>query len=300
MLAGGTSCEREISLISGRAVFDALKIRGLDVSLLDPAKGDFIAPLKNGGVSIVFIALHGSFGEDGTVQKMLDEAGIAYTGSSAAASARSFDKSIAQTIFKKIGLLVPESFALKKSDPLPKARSLKYPLVVKPAACGSSIGISILKRAEEFAEACRTAFMYSDVILIEQFIRGREVTVGVLGEEALPPVEVITPREFYDTQAKYKDSGTQYECPARLTLKETAELSKAALTAYHALGCEVMARVDFILGENSAPYILESNTIPGLTGKSLLPKAAKASGVEFPDLCVKILQLSVNRQGVRK
>ena len=296
VLAGGSSCEREISLISGRAIFDALKNRGLNATLLDPGE-NFADHLKEWGTTIAFVALHGSFGEDGSVQRILEEAGIAYTGSRAEASARAFNKSVAQEIFKKENLNVPSFRVLKKSDPLPVLLASDYPLVVKPAACGSSIGISILTSGG-LEEACRKARDYSDTVLIERYVRGRELTIGILGDQALPPVEVIPLRSFYDTQAKYQDTGTRYECPARLTAAQEMDLREAAFKATRALGCEIMARVDFILGEDGAAYILEVNTIPGFTDKSLLPKAAKAAGIDFPDLCVRILQLSLERSQV--
>lgn len=294
VLAGGPSCEREISLISGRAVFDALRSRGWDTVMVDP-KEDVVDELRSQGISAVFLALHGSFGEDGTIQRLLDEAGIRYTGSSASTSARAFDKSIAQAFFKKEGLDVPCFRILRQLDPIPRLEISEYPLVVKPSACGSSVGISILSKPEGFKKACQKARQYSDTVLIERYIAGRELTVGVLGGRTLPIVEVIPSRSFYDYQAKYQESGTRYECPARLSAEQEEDLRLATLRACRVLGCEVMARADFILGKDNAPYLLEVNTIPGLTGKSLLPKAAKAAGIDFPDLCVRILQLSLAR-----
>ena len=294
VLAGGPSCEREVSLVSGRAVFDALTARGYETILLDPVD-DFVAPLKLWGPTIVFLALHGNFGEDGTIQRILDKAGIFYTGSGAKASARAFDKSVAQNLFRKEGLSAPASRILKKGVTLPHLGELEFPLVVKPSACGSSVGIHLVFSSKDFPSACADAFQFSESILAERYVKGRELTVGILGEEALPPVEIITPRGFYDYEAKYRDSATRYECPAKLSAGETALLQASALKATRALGCEVMSRVDFILAEDNTPYILEANTIPGLTGKSLLPKAAKAAGIDFPDLCVRILQLSQER-----
>ena len=153
---------------------------------------------------------------------------------------------------------------------------------------------------EALGDACAEAFKFSDTILLERYIRGRELTIGILGERALPPVEIVTPRSFYDYEAKYRDSATRYECPAKLTAEGTALLQNSAQRAFHALGCEVMARVDFILSEDGVPYILEANAIPGLTGKSLLPKAAKAAGVDFPALCVRILQLSLELSKIKQ
>lgn len=290
VLAGGPSCEREISLISGKAVFEALKNKGFDVLLLDPV-GDFVSTLKSEKVVMVFLALHGTFGEDGVIQKMLEEAGLAYTGSGPVASELAFDKSKAQTIFKREGILVPEFALFHNLEEIAGFKPTRFPVVVKPACSGSSVGVTIVSKKEDVARACEEAFRYSPTILVEEYIAGRELTVGILAEEALPIVEVIPSEKFYDYQAKYKSGGTQYEFPAKLTPEEVRVVHAAALKAYRALGCRVMARVDVILSQGE-PYVLEVNTIPGLTGKSLLPKAAQAAGIEFGDLCVKIMQLS--------
>ena len=294
ILAGGPSCEREISLISGRAVFDALTSKGLSILMMDPV-GDFVATLKKENVSLVFLALHGTFGEDGTVQRILEEEGIAYTGSGVLASELAFDKFRTQSVLRKAGIRVPEFDILKDSRSLEKPSAISFPLVVKPTKSGSSVGISILSRAEDYTRAVEEAFRYSDSVLIEQYIQGRELTVGFLDGQALPVVEVIAKRKFYDYEAKYGDAETRYEFPAKLSDALASEVSGVALKAYQAIGCEVMARVDIILSEDQKPYVLEINTIPGLTHKSLLPKAAKASGIDFPDLCVKILDLSKKR-----
>lgn len=294
VLAGGVSCEREISLISGRAVFDAFMAKGYDAVFVD-AKDDFMARIKAAGAPPVFIALHGTFGEDGTAQRMLEKEGVPYTGSGPAASELAFDKSRAQGVFAKAGLRVPRFRILQKNDPWPASLPFNVPFVVKPAASGSSVGITIVRRAEDAPAAYAEAFRWSERALAEEFITGRELTVGILGDEPLPIVEVIPGNAFYDYEAKYESSETRYEFPARLTAAEAHAVSRAALDAYRALGCEVMARVDVMLSAGGVPYVLEANTIPGLTGKSLLPKAARAAGIDFPDLCVKILDLSLNR-----
>ncbi len=295
VLAGGPSCEREISLISGQAVYDALSALGYPVVMIDPM-GDFMDTLKKENVSLVFIALHGTFGEDGTIQRLLEKEGISYTGPGPQASEIAFNKEAAQRLFHRHGILVPPLFVLTSKEDISKQPPFGFPLVVKPAKAGSSVGVSILRNPEGYAQACENAFQYSDVVLVEKYIRGRELTVGILGQEALPVVEVIADREFYDFQAKYKDSGTRYEFPARLTEAERHSVVETALSAYHALESEVMSRVDIILSEEDGqPYVLEVNTIPGLTPKSLLPKAASAAGVSFSELCVKIMGLSKTR-----
>lgn len=299
VLAGGPSCEREVSLVSGRAVFDALRSKGIDAVIIDPAD-NVVDEIKKAGATAAFIALHGSFGEDGTIQKLLEEGGIAYTGSGVEASRRAFDKSIAQSVFKERGLRVPDFLVIRKGDSLPAENTLGYPLVVKPATCGSSVGISILKSGDLFREACAKAREYSDTILLERYIQGRELTVGLLGGQVLPAVEVVPLRSFYDYQAKYQDTGTRYECPAKLSASEAQTLKEMALESMRELGCSVLCRADFILAPDGRPYLLEVNTIPGLTGKSLLPKAAKAAGIDFPDLCVRILQLSLEKAKVKE
>lgn len=292
VLAGGTSCEREISLISGQAVYAALQNAGYNVVLLDPA-GNFIEELKQAKIDLVFIALHGSFGEDGTLQEMLDKAGIFYTGSGARASRLAFDKSKAQLIFRENGVSVPKLHLFENKAKTSKPEGWEAPYVIKPACCGSSVGVTIVRDETKFEEAVAEAFRYSDIVLMEQFIAGRELTVGILGDEALPVVEVIASRSFYDYQAKYKDGGTRYETPARITPAQEKSIVQEALRANRLLGCQVMSRVDVMLGEDGRPYVLEINTIPGFTGKSLLPKAALANGIDFTELCVRILELSL-------
>ncbi len=289
VLAGGPSCEREISLLSGRAVFDALYSKGYSVLMIDPDDG-IAERLKKENVEMAFLALHGTFGEDGTIQRLLDEAGIPYTGCGARVSEIAFDKASAQRLYREAGVPVPDFQVLKKENSFEGLG--QFPVVVKPAKGGSSVGISIVTDRQDFKRALEEAFRYSDTVLVEQYIQGRELTVGFLGEEALPVVEVIAQRKFYDYEAKYGNAGTRYEFPAKLSPKEEKAVVETARTAYQALGCDVMGRVDVILHGDGKPYVLEINTIPGLTAKSLLPKAAQARGIDFPGLCVRILELS--------
>lgn len=298
VLAGGPSCEREISLISGKAVADALADKGFLVEMIDPV-GNFLDELKVKKFSSVFLALHGTFGEDGTIQRILEKEGIFYTGSGSEASERAFDKSQSQCLFKKEGLAIPEFRVIQKGAALRFPDSFALPAVVKPACSGSSVGVGILLKEADYEKAAFEAFRYSDSILVERYVHGRELTVGILADEPLPIVEVIAQRKFYDYEAKYKDSGTSYEAPAELSADEAKAVRQIALRAYKILGCEVMARVDIILEDGAGPVVLEVNTIPGLTGKSLLPKAAKAAGIDFGDLCVKILALSWEARRIR-
>lgn len=289
VLAGGPSCEREISLLSGRAVFDALAAKGYDVLMIDPDTG-IADRLKKENADIAFIALHGSFGEDGTIQRILDQAGIPYTGCGAQTSEIAFDKARSQPRLREAGVRVPAFTVLARGASMPA--DARFPVFVKPAKAGSSVGISIAANEAELAEAIAGAFRFSDEVLLEEYIRGRELTVGFLGEEALPVVEVIAQRKFYDYEAKYGNAGTRYEFPAKLSAAEEKAVMDAARAAYAALGCDVMGRVDVILGADGKPYVLEINTIPGLTAKSLLPKAAQAKGIDFGGLCDRILELS--------
>jgi D-alanine-D-alanine ligase len=291
VLAGGVSCEREVSLLSGKAVCEALSSLGFSVVPVDPVDG-FLKTLKRESIRVAFLALHGTFGEDGTIQRLLDEAGIWYTGSDAAASGRAFDKAQSQSLFKKAGIRVPDHVFLKKGEKLPVQKIPSWPCVVKPASSGSSVGISLVAEAPALEKACREAFQYSDTVVIERYIRGRELTVGILDREPLPVVEVVVQRPFYDYQAKYGDFGTRYLFPAPLEGRLAEAIQHTALRAHEVLGCRVMSRVDILLSPDEKTYVLEVNTIPGLTAKSLLPKAAQAAGIDFPALCVKILQVS--------
>ncbi len=299
VLAGGTSCEREVSLISGKAVFEALSELGYPVLLVD-AVGDFMSRLKRENVTFAFIALHGTFGEDGTVQRLLEAEGIAYTGPGPEASELAFDKEAAQQVLQKQGVRVPAFVVLHSEVDVASTLPFKFPVVVKPTRSGSSVGITIVREKAGYQEACIKAFRESDAVLVDCYIPGREVTVGVLGEEPLPVGEVIPGRDFYDYEAKYRDPQTRYEFPAKLTDEERKAVVEEAMKAYRALGGEVLSRVDLILGKDGLPYVLEANTIPGLTPKSLLPKAARAAGIHFSELCVKIMSLSMAKGKIGK
>ena len=290
VLAGGPSCEREISLLSGRNVAEALRSKGIEPVWVD-AVGDFMAQLKHEKITLAFIALHGTFGEDGTVQRLLEKEGILYTGPGPRASELAFDKSLSQDVFKKQGIRVPDFRVYKAIAEAPDRPVFEGPIVVKPTKSGSSVGVTIVTQTGAYRPALEEAFRYSDAVLVEKFIPGRELTVGILGEKALPIVEVIPKKQFYDYEAKYGDAGTRYEVPARLSETEARKVREEALKAYHALGCRMLSRVDLILTPEGEAAVLEINTIPGLTSKSLLPKAAREAGIDFPDLCVKILAM---------
>lgn len=294
VLAGGPSSEREISLKSGKAVFEALKKLGLDVSFVDVNDVNFSRDISDSGIDLAFIALHGNFGEDGTVQRLLTDEGIAYTGSRPDSSKRALDKIVTKQCFAEQGVKTPEFKIFSKGDVI-EARDLWSPCVIKPRYEGSSIGLTIAFNAEDVKGALDLAFNYSDEVMIEEYIAGRELTVGILQERPLPVVEIITVTGVYDYNAKYVATDTRYVAPAELTESMTLKLQEAGLKAHEALGCSGFSRVDIRLSEDDDIYVLEVNTIPGLTERSLLPMAASAAGISFPELCLKIL-MSANTE----
>ncbi len=298
VLMGGPSTEREISLKSGNAVYEALKGSGrtalaLDIMTDDPATN--VDLIRSSGVDCAFIALHGRFGEDGTIQEILEKLGMPYTGSGVQASRLAMDKIASLEIFSQAGLSVPEFRVVKKPGVLSSqgiVDPLGYPLVVKPASHGSSIGLSIIQRKDELAAALETAFQYDINAIVQAYIKGRELTVGILDEKALPVIEIVPKNFFFDYNAKYNQADTQYLVPARIQPETALRVQDAALSAHKLLGCYGCSRVDMILADNGVPYILEINTIPGMTSASLLPKAARAAGLDFTQLCVSLLRLA--------
>ncbi len=293
VLAGGTSSEREISLKSGNAVLNALKARGLDVRLIDVDPASFMLDIEASRIDLAFIALHGAFGEDGTVQTMLEEKGILYTGSGPDASRDAMDKIASKKIFMDEGLLVPGYRSVEKGVGM-DVSGISIPCVVKPRFEGSSIGLTIVSEMEQVAGAIEKAFRYNDKVIVEDFIPGREVTVGVLGGTPLEVIEINTEEGVYDFKAKYHSTSTEYVVPADLDEDIAAKAKEVALKAHNALGCRGVSRVDFRLTPQGKLYVLEVNTIPGMTERSLLPMAANACGVGFDDLCVKILEEAIS------
>jgi D-alanine-D-alanine ligase len=297
VLMGGPSSEREISLKSGKAVFNALaqlKIEAvaIDITSADPQQN--ISLLKNYNLGCAFIALHGAFGEDGSIQSILERMNLPFTASGVEASRLAMDKIGSLEIFAEGGLWVPKSQFLKKSTYKKEKTFINHlglPLVVKPANHGSSIGLSLLEDIQKLPEAIELAFKYDENIIIQEYISGRELTVGILDETPLPVIEIIPHSKFFDFAAKYQDNLTQYIVPAALDPAIAIEVQQAALKAHKLLGCYGCSRVDFILKGNR-PYILEVNTIPGMTSTSLLPKAAKVIGIDFGQLCLKLLELA--------
>ena len=290
VLAGGPSSEREISLRSGNAVYKALRQEGIDAVLLDVA-GDVKDAIKNNRVDVAFIALHGRFGEDGTVQRILDEMHVPYTGSGAEASQRALDKITAKEAFIASGIPVPKHVVFEKgSFKIEEADALGLPVVVKPHLEGSSIGLSVVREKEALCAAIMKAFEYGTKVLVEEYINGRELTVGVLADKALPVIEIVTRQKVYDYQAKYSDPETKYLVPAPIEKDVFAKAQELGVRSHQALGCRCFSRIDMMLDASGGLFVLEANTIPGMTERSLLPKAAQAAGLSFGRLCVKLVE----------
>lgn len=289
VLMGGLSAEREISLRTGNAVLRALQGCGLNAVGLDAGR-DLPARLVESGAQIAFIALHGRYGEDGTVQGLLELLKIPYTGSGVLASSVAMNKLVTKQILLHHGVSTPAFAVYRKGedqDAFIAARET-YPLVVKPAREGSTIGVSIVRDAQGLRGGLEEALRHDDLVLVEEFIAGAEVTVGVLGDQPLPVIQVVPKGGFYDFQSKYTPGQTEYLLPAPLPAAVTLNLQAAAATACRALGCRGAARVDFMV-RGAELFCLEVNTIPGMTETSLLPKAAGAAGIPFDQLVLRIL-----------
>lgn len=300
VLAGGPSSERDISLRSGTAVYNALLSEDLDTVFLD-VKEDILGPARESRIDVAFITLHGRYGEDGTVQNMLEDAGIPYTGSGVSASRLALDKIASKEIFAEKNIPIPEYIVFEKDKfDIKEAGKMTFPLVVKPQLEGSSIGLSIVKDKKFLQDAVSEAFRYGEKIILEKYISGRELTVGILDDKPLPVIEIVTRNNVYDYEAKYKDSATQYMVPARIDKKAYEEAKQLGISAHNALGCSSFSRVDMIMDTDGRIFVLEVNTIPGMTQRSLLPKAAEASGLRFNELCVKILENALKKTTIRK
>jgi D-alanine-D-alanine ligase len=290
VLLGGKSAEREVSLKSGGMVLKALRAKGVDAHPFDPKEKDF-ATLEKERFERVFIVLHGRFGEDGTVQGILEWLEIPYTGSGVLASALAMDKLRTKRIWAAEGLPIAAHVVLtSESDFKAVSRKLGLPIFVKPAREGSSVGMTKVKRAGDLEEAFALALNYDPVVIAEKFIDGPELTVAILGEEVLPIIRIETPREFYDYEAKYIASDTRYLIPCGLPKVKEKQIQALCLKAFQALDCRGWGRVDLMLDRRGKPYLLEINTAPGMTDHSLVPMAARAVGIGYEDLCVKILQ----------
>ncbi len=298
VLLGGMSSEREVSLASGAAILKALQGKGYDAVAIDVGR-DVAEQLHRQKIELAFNGLHGKFGEDGAIQGLLEVLGIPYTGSGILASAVGMDKIVSKTVFRSWGLNVGPFLVLAKGDhaPLNRARAeIGFPLVVKPSREGSSVGVSIVQEEQGFGAALDLAFSYDREILVERYIRGKEVQVGVLGARALGAIEIVPKDVFYSYKAKYETGGSEHFFPARVPEAVYQRTLDAGMTAHRALGCRGYSRVDFIIDQDGVPYILEVNTLPGMTATSLLPEIAQGAGIAFPDLVEEILRIAVTEE----
>ena len=292
VLLGGRSAEREVSLKSGSMVLAALRKKGVDAHPFDPKERD-IEGLIREDFKRVFIALHGRFGEDGTMQGILEWLGIPYTGSGVLASALAMDKVRTKRLWAAERLpTAPYTVLDEKTNFGAVAKKLGMPLFVKPASEGSSVGMTKVRAAKGLKEAYALAAKYDPVVIAEKFVDGPELTVAILGDRVLPIIKIETPREFYDYEAKYIANDTRYLIPSGLAAKKENDIQALCLKAFRALGCRGWGRVDLMLDRRGRPFLLEVNTSPGMTDHSLVPMAARAVGISYEDLCVKILELA--------
>lgn len=292
VLYGGLSAEREVSLVSGLGVCQALCDAGVDAHLFDTGRQP-LAELAAAGFDRVFIALHGRFGEDGTIQGLLELLGIPYTGSGVLASSLSMDKIATKQVWLQHGLPTPDFAVYKQADDLPAVQALGLPLIVKPPHEGSSLGLTRVESADQLMAALALASQHDDRALAEPLISGRELTVSVLGAaketRALPVIEIIAPDGNFDFEHKYVSNETRYVCPADLSPALTQQIQDLSVHAYRVLGCEGWGRADLMLDAQNQPWLLEMNISPGMTSHSLVPMAAAALGMSYSELCVAIL-----------
>lgn len=299
VLMGGTSAEREVSLTTGAQVSAALATRGFEVLEIDTGSREFVTRLAAAAPQVVFICLHGRHGEDGTVQGLCELLGLPYVGSGVLASALAMDKVMSKHFFRSSGIATPDYVVVRAGEEVDFeaiTRRLGEKVVVKPANEGSAIGVTISHEPAELPGAVGTAFRYDTEVLVEEFVGGVEITVGVVGNEhplALPTIEIVPEHEFYDYESKYQPGMSRHIIPARISDEARAQAERLAVEAHRALGCRGMSRSDFIVNEEDHVLILETNTIPGMTPTSLLPDAAAAAGIEFPELCQRLVELAL-------
>ena len=294
VLMGGPGSEREVSLATGKGVAGALRSLGAEVTEVDVRGPDFDLP---DDIELAFIALHGTFGEDGQVQEILEKRGIAYTGEDVEGSRIAFDKILSKEKFDAFAVTTPPWEIIRAGE----RPSLPLPLVIKAPRQGSTVGVYIVKDEVALAESLAEAAQYDEQLLVEKFIPARELTIGVLGDQALPVLEIIAKDGFYDFAEKYpflnpdsaSGAGARHVCPAEISAQETAAIQDLALRAHRSLGLKVYSRVDVMLPAKGDPTVLELNTIPGMTPSSLLPDAAAVAGISYPQLCARIIELSL-------
>ena len=302
VLCGGDSSERKISLRTGEAIAAALDELGHHVRLID-VRNRSLEALDDVDCDLAFIAMHGAFGEDGQIQMLLEMRGVPYTGAGVDASRLAMDKPAAKGRFAANGIPTPEYFVLDEGTPREDVRaaivSMGFPQVVKPAREGSSIGVAVANSVPESMSGLEECFKLDTHALVERRIRGRELTVGLLGSRTLPIIELIYPGPIFDERAKYTEGVTRHVVNPELPDGVAERVRSVARAAHAALGCRDLSRVDIMLAEDNTPYVLEVNTIPGMTAVSLVPDAARASGIEFPELCQRIAHCALRRAGAR-
>lgn len=303
VLMGGPSTEREVSLNTGKAILDALLEKGYRAVGVEIDPPRLVEQLREQNCDIVFNAMHGMYGEDGRLQGALELSGIAYTGSGVLASAIAINKATTKQMFIAAGITTPRSKTYRKREGSAVIiddilKDFSTPLVVKSLSQGSSIGVTIVEDPSELKSAIEDSFAYDEEILVEEFIKGKELTVAVWGNEkpeALPIIEITTRSGRYDYRSKYTKGESEHLVPAPLSDEVTKRVQDMAVRAFVALSCCGVARVDFMLSEDEIPYALEVNTVPGMTSTSLVPDAGRAAGIEFPDMCERILQMAINK-----
>ena len=290
VLMGGISSEKEVSISSGKAISTALEEAGYDVSQIlinDESLNPEIIKSE-----IVFIALHGSFGEDGKIQKILEDNNIIFTGSSSYSCNLSFNKFLSRDLLDKHNIKIPKGEKIKEGD----CPSIDFPLIIKPPTEGSSVGCHLVKNKNEFLLKAKDSFLYSSEVLVEEYIPGKEITAGILSGQSLPLVEVVPKNGWYDYNAKYVSGDTKYIVPAKIDESIYKEIQKIALNTFNAFNASGFGRVDIRLSPNNEVYVLELNAIPGFTKDSLLPKAAAAAGINFVELCDKIVKDRISQR----
>ena len=296
VMYGGDSSEREVSLDTGRAVLDALRSRGVDAVGWD-SSAHTLVEFADAGFDRVWIALHGPGGEDGVLQGALEWLNIPYTGSGVMASALAMDKVRSKKLFRAAGIDTPDYFVLHRAgDANIASETLGYPMVIKPSGQGSSVGVGMVFEPGDVSDAVDLALSYGAPVLAEKMIVGTESTVAVLQGQALPSIRIETPRAFYDYRAKYESDQTEYFCPGVDVDELEKSFRDAAVGAFSTLGCSGWGRVDFMIGDDGLPQVIEINTVPGMTSHSLVPMAAKASGIDFPELCWRVLETSIDER----
>lgn len=307
LLVGGKSGEREVSLASGEGARQALVDAGFQITTLDPSSKKDLKTLIDGDFNVAFLCLHGKYGEDGTLQGMLELIGLPYIGSGVWSSALAMDKVKSKIFYQAAGMATPPSIILSANDEVHPAEIVDHlgeHCVVKPATEGSALGVFIVEGADAIQTAIEQAHTLDHEILVEKYIDGKELTVAVIGNDnpqALPIIEIVPMNDFYDYEAKYKPGASQHLCPAPLSEQLTREIQDMAVQAHKVLGCAGVSRSDFILDTSGQHWILETNTIPGMTSTSLLPDAARAAGISFSQLCTMLIEFALEEHaGIQK